>query len=277
MIQLRFVPRPDLGDRRTQHRRRAAPSLARDRPRRSCVQIGTGNMLLALAGAPCVARAALLVAALQLAVRLPVRSLRDARPVRQHAQDRRRRHAHQTSRHRVDRVHHRARVHRARARRARRRALWLVVRVPAVELLLTVMWTPDTCPGIALHRRRCSLIAAVRGARRSRRSRSATLRAICACIIIGGVAASLYGIYLLHNSPQMAGDYGPPHDQRRRPLDRPEPLRQLAARADRAVARRRCSHARKPVTVLGSLVALAILIGRRADQPLARRRCSAAS
>ena len=34
------------------------------------------------------------------------------------------------------------------------------------------------------------------------------LRRICTFIILGGVAASLYGIYLIHSAPQMAGDFG---------------------------------------------------------------------
>ena len=34
------------------------------------------------------------------------------------------------------------------------------------------------------------------------------VRAICACLVFGGIAASLYGIYLLHDAPQMGGEYG---------------------------------------------------------------------
>jgi exopolysaccharide production protein ExoQ len=34
------------------------------------------------------------------------------------------------------------------------------------------------------------------------------VRAICACIVFGGIAASLYGMYLLHDAPQIAGDNG---------------------------------------------------------------------
>jgi hypothetical protein len=32
------------------------------------------------------------------------------------------------------------------------------------------------------------------------------LRTICAAIVLGGVVASLYGLYLMHNNPQFAGD-----------------------------------------------------------------------
>jgi O-antigen ligase len=86
------------------------------------------------------------------------------------------------------------------------------------------------------------------------------LRAVCAFVVVGGVAASLYGIYLLHESPQMAGDYGRLMinlgDRRIDPNHFANSL--LAPIALSLVA---LTSSRRPAIIFASLVALGVLVG----------------
>jgi O-antigen ligase len=85
------------------------------------------------------------------------------------------------------------------------------------------------------------------------------LRAICLCIVAGGVAASLYGIYLLHNAPQMAGDYGRLMiNVGERKIDPNHFANSLLAPI--ALAFVGLLSARRPGTIFASLVALGILL-----------------
>ncbi len=86
------------------------------------------------------------------------------------------------------------------------RALWLWFAFLAWNGI-AVMWSPDLTNALLQLQTLTSLVllfAVLSVAPLNAKD----LRAICAFIVLGGVAASVYGIYLLHNAPAMAGDYG---------------------------------------------------------------------
>ena len=86
------------------------------------------------------------------------------------------------------------------------KALWIWVAF-LLWNLVGVMWTPDL-PTALLYMQTLGSLVLLYGVLSIAPIAERDLRTVCTCIILGGVAASLYGIYLLHNAPQMAGDYG---------------------------------------------------------------------
>jgi O-antigen ligase len=67
-------------------------------------------------------------------------------------------------------------------------------------LLISLLWTPDLPNGLTDAQQTVSLIgmyAVLAVAPVEERD----LRAICACIVLGGIASSFYGMYLLHDQP----------------------------------------------------------------------------
>jgi O-antigen ligase len=125
-------------------------------------------------------------------------------------------------------------------------------------LMLTVMWTPDTSQGVVDIEQMLSLIA-MYAVLAVAPVEERDVRAICACIIIGGIAASVYGIYLLHDSAvSMMGDAGRIMiNVDNRSIDPNHFANALLAPI--ALSLTSLLHARKPVTILGSLFALAVL------------------
>jgi len=132
-------------------------------------------------------------------------------------------------------------------------------------LLLSLLWSADVPNGLTDAQQTVSLIgmyAVLAVAPVEERD----LRAICTCIVLGGIASALYGMYLLHDQPMMqtvGGDGG----------------RLMINVADRTIDANHFANAmltpialslvallnsRKPSTIFGSLVALVILFAGEA-------------
>jgi O-antigen ligase len=126
-------------------------------------------------------------------------------------------------------------------------------------LMLTVMWTPDTTQGVVDIQQMLSLTA-MYAVLAVAPVEERDVRAICACIIIGGIAASVYGIYLLHDSAMsMLGDAGRIMiNVDNRSIDPNHFANALLAPI--ALSLTSLLHARKPATILGSLFALTVLM-----------------
>jgi len=125
-------------------------------------------------------------------------------------------------------------------------------------LMLTVMWTPDPGQGMVDIEQMLSLIA-MYAVLAVAPVEERDVRAICACIIIGGIAASFYGIYLLHDAAaSMMGDAGRIMiNVDNRSIDPNHFANALLAPI--ALSLTSLLHARKPITLLGSLFALVTL------------------
>jgi O-antigen ligase len=121
----------------------------------------------------------------------------------------------------------------------------------------SLMWAPDLPAGFLDATTMCSLVimyALLAVAPVSERD----LRLICALLVLGGVAASLYGMALLHGSAGTAGDYGRLMiDVDNRRIDPNHFANSLLAPLALAVVG--LLHARRPATLLVSAVSVAIL------------------
>jgi O-antigen ligase len=73
--------------------------------------------------------------------------------------------------------------------------------------LISMMWTNDMSEAMLDIQQTFSLVALL-AVLSVAPVEERDVRAICACLVFGGIAASLYGIYLLHDAPQMGGEYG---------------------------------------------------------------------
>jgi O-antigen ligase len=124
--------------------------------------------------------------------------------------------------------------------------------------LIGVMWSPDL-PTAMLYVQTLGSLILLYGVLAIAPLEEHELRTICTCIVVGGVAASLYGIYLLHNAPQMAGDFGRLMiNVGERKIDPNHFANSLLAPI--ALAFVGLLVARRPAAIFFSLVALAILI-----------------
>ena len=126
-------------------------------------------------------------------------------------------------------------------------------------LLLSLMWSSDASNGMVDLQQILSLVAmyavlaiAPVGER--------DVRAVCACIILGGIAASLYGMYLLHESPvAVGGDYGRIMiNVDNRTIDPNHFANSMLAPL--ALTLIALLNARKPAAILGSVIALGVLM-----------------
>ena len=124
--------------------------------------------------------------------------------------------------------------------------------------LVSVMWTPDVPEGLLFVQTLGSLILLF-GVLSVAPLQEHDLRVICTAIVVGGVAASLYGIYLLHESPQMTGDFGRLMiNVGERKIDPNHFANSLLAPI--ALAFVGLLSARRPAPIFASLLALGILI-----------------
>ena len=73
--------------------------------------------------------------------------------------------------------------------------------------LISMMWTNDMSEAMLDVQQTFSLVALL-AVLSVAPVEERDVRAICACLVFGGIAASLYGVYLLHDAPQMGGEYG---------------------------------------------------------------------
>lgn len=73
--------------------------------------------------------------------------------------------------------------------------------------VVCLMWTPDF-PEAVLYVQTLVSLLLLYAALSVAPIDEGQLRTVCGFVVAGGVLASLYGIYLLHNAPQMGGDYG---------------------------------------------------------------------
>jgi hypothetical protein len=124
--------------------------------------------------------------------------------------------------------------------------------------LVSVMWSPDVPTGLLFLQTLGSLIL-LYGVLSVAPLEERDLRVVCTCIVVGGVAASLYGIYLLHEAPQMTGDFGRLMiNVGERKIDPNHFANSLLAPI--ALAFVGLLSARRPAVIFASLLALAILI-----------------
>jgi O-antigen ligase len=123
--------------------------------------------------------------------------------------------------------------------------------------VFSLLWAPDLPAGLLDATTMCSLVimyALLAVAPVAERD----LRLICALLVLGGVAASLYGMVLLHGSAAAAGDYGRLMiDVDNRRIDPNHFANSLLAPLALAVVG--LLHARKPAALLMWVVFVAIL------------------
>lgn len=135
--------------------------------------------------------------------------------------------------------------------------LWLAY---MAWLLLSLLWTPDLPNGLIDAQQSVSLIlmyAVLAVAPVEERD----LRAICACIVFGGIASALYGMYLLHDQPiaqTIGGEAGRLMiNVDNRTIDANHFANAMLMPI--ALSLVALLNSRKPLVILGSIAALAIL------------------
>jgi O-antigen ligase len=129
-----------------------------------------------------------------------------------------------------------------------------------VWLLTSLLWTPDISNGLIDAQQMVSLVlmyAVLSVAPVQERD----VRAICACIVMGGIAAAFYGMYLLHEQPiaqTVGGDFGRIMiNVDNRTIDANHFANAMLTPI--ALSLVGLLNARKPLTILGSVFALTVL------------------
>lgn len=125
--------------------------------------------------------------------------------------------------------------------------------------LISMMWSPNLSEGMTNSAQTLSLIgmfAVLAVAPVGERD----VRAICACIVFGGIASSIYGMYLLHQAPQLTeGDLGRLMiNVDNRTIDANHFANAMLTPI--ALCLVTLLNARKPAVILGTIAALAILV-----------------
>ncbi|HTD36609.1 MAG TPA: hypothetical protein VK669_03760, partial [Candidatus Limnocylindrales bacterium] len=135
--------------------------------------------------------------------------------------------------------------------------LWLAY---MAWLLLSLLWTPDLPNGLIDAQQTVSLIlmyAVLAVAPVEERD----LRAICACIVLGGIASAFYGMYLLHDQPiaqTIGGEAGRLMiNVDNRTIDANHFANAMLTPI--ALSLVALLNSRKPLVILGSIAALAVL------------------
>lgn len=124
--------------------------------------------------------------------------------------------------------------------------------------LISIMWTGDMTEAMLDIQQTFSLVALL-AVLSVAPVEERDVRAICACLVFGGIAASLYGMYLLHDAPQIAGDNGRLMiNVANRAIDPNHFANSLLAPL--AIAAVALLHARKPSRVFFSAVALIVIM-----------------
>lgn len=134
--------------------------------------------------------------------------------------------------------------------------LWLAY---AAWALLSVIWAPVGASNLAVGLEQLVSVTLLFTVLAVAPIDEPRLRGICVAIVLGGVLASLYGMYLLHQSPAMAGDEGRLMlDVGSRTIDPNHFANSLLAPL--AIALVTLLHARRPARIAVALGALAILL-----------------
>jgi O-antigen ligase len=138
------------------------------------------------------------------------------------------------------------------------RALWIWIGF-LLWTLMGIMWSPDV-PAASLLTQTLASLVLLYAVLSVAPVDEHDLRTICMFIVLGGVAASVYGMYVIHTSPQMTGDFGrlmiTIGD---RTIDPNHFANSLLAPI--ALAFVTLTSSRRPAVIFGALVALAILLG----------------
>jgi O-antigen ligase len=128
-------------------------------------------------------------------------------------------------------------------------------------LLTSLLWTPDVSNGLIDAQQMISLVA-MYAVLAVAPVEERDVRAICTCIVMGGIAAAFYGMYLLHDQPvaqTLGGDYGRIMiNVDNRTIDANHFANAMLTPI--ALSLVALLHARKPATLLGAVFALAVLI-----------------
>ncbi|MBV8370063.1 MAG: O-antigen ligase family protein [Candidatus Eremiobacteraeota bacterium] len=127
-------------------------------------------------------------------------------------------------------------------------------------LLCSLLWTNDVSTGFTDAEQIISLVA-MYAVLAVAPVEERDVRAVCTCIVLGGIAAAFYGMYLLHQNPvQTAGEYNRLMiNVDDRTIDANHFANAMLAPI--ALSLVALLNARKPLMVLGSLFALTVLIG----------------